>query len=41
MGTYQQTISLGRMIGPAFGSFLSDIIDSRMRPSFWVQYLRV
>jgi len=30
MGVYQQTMSVGWMIGPAFGGFLSDIIGSRM-----------
>ena len=30
MGVYQQTVSLGWVIGPAFGGFLSDIIGSRM-----------
>jgi len=29
MGVYQQTISLGWMIGPAFGGFLSEIIGFR------------
>ncbi len=29
MGVYQQTISVGWMIGPAFGGFLSDIIGFR------------
>ncbi len=29
MGVYQQTMSVGWMIGPAFGGFLSDIIGSR------------
>ncbi|MBM2824460.1 MAG: putative multidrug resistance protein [Dehalococcoidales bacterium] len=29
MGVYQQTISVGWMIGPAFGGFLSDVIGSR------------
>ncbi len=30
MGVYQQTTSIGWIIGPAFGGFLSDIIGSRM-----------
>ncbi len=30
MGVYQQAISVGWMIGPAFGGFLSDIIGSRI-----------
>jgi len=30
MGVYQQTISVGWVIGPAFGGFLSDIIGFRM-----------
>jgi len=30
MGVYQQTMSVGWMIGPAFGGFLSDIIGFRM-----------
>ena len=30
MGVYQQTVSVGWMIGPAFGGFLSDIIGFRM-----------
>jgi len=30
MGVYQQTVSVGWVIGPAFGGFLSDIIGSRM-----------
>ena len=29
MGVYQQTISIGWMIGPAFGGFLFDLIGSR------------
>jgi MFS family permease len=29
MGVYQQTISLGWMIGPAFGGFLSEVIGFR------------
>jgi MFS family permease len=29
MGVYQQTISVGWMIGPAFGGFLSDVIGFR------------
>jgi len=29
MGVYQQTISIGWVIGPAFGGFLADIIGSR------------
>lgn len=29
MGVYQQTMSVGWMIGPAFWGFLSDIIGSR------------
>jgi MFS family permease len=29
MGVYQQTISLGWVIGPAFGGFLSDVIGFR------------
>ena len=29
MGVYQQTISVGWMIGPAFGGFLSEVIGFR------------
>jgi predicted MFS family arabinose efflux permease len=29
IGVYQQTISVGWMIGPAFGGFLSDVIGFR------------
>jgi predicted MFS family arabinose efflux permease len=29
MGVYQQTISLGWVIGPAFGGFLSEVIGFR------------
>jgi len=29
MGVYQQTVSIGWMIGPAFGGFLFDLIGSR------------
>jgi len=29
MGVYQQTMSIGWIMGPAFGGFLSDIIGSR------------
>lgn len=29
MGVYQQTISIGWMIGPAFGGFLSELIGFR------------
>ncbi len=29
MGVYQQTVSVGWIIGPAFGGFLSDVIGSR------------
>jgi predicted MFS family arabinose efflux permease len=29
MGVYQQTVSVGWMIGPAFGGFLSELIGFR------------
>lgn len=29
MGVYQQTVSVGWMIGPVFGGFLSDVIGFR------------